>query len=60
MAKSKIIISKLSTKAPKNVNKKEIEKKTKELTSQIRDLVTLMYANKNHNHMLFLPRCNSS
>ena len=50
----KIRLAKLPTRAPENANKNRIEAKTKELTSKIRELVTLMYANKKNSLLVVL------
>ncbi len=60
MATKKIRIAKLPTRAPENLKKEAIVKKTKVLTQKIKELVSLMSANKNHSLLVVLQGMDSS
>ncbi len=60
MKRKEIIISKLPTKAPKDLDKKVIKKETEKLAERIKELVTIMYANKNHSVLVVLQGMDSS
>jgi len=56
----KIKIKDLPTRAPKKLKKEDIVKKTKKITDRIRDLVTIMYANRKHSLLIVLQGMDSS
>jgi len=60
MARKKITISKLPTKAPKSANEDKIRKETKKLAKKISDLTRLMSANKKHSLLVVLQGMDSS
>ncbi len=56
----KIELSKLSTKAPDTLKKSSIKNKTKALAKELKELASLMYANKKHNLLVVLQGMDSS
>ncbi|MDA8692611.1 polyphosphate kinase [Saprospiraceae bacterium] len=60
MPTKKVRIAKLPTRAPENLQKEKIVAKTKELTNKIKELVSLMYANKNYSLLVVLQGMDSS
>lgn len=55
-----IIISQLETKAPKGLDEKKIKKETKQIANRIKELATLMYANKKYSLLVVLQGMDSS
>ena len=60
MPTKKIRIANLATRAPEKLKKDKIVEKTRELTERIKDLITLMYANKKHSLLVVLQGMDSS
>jgi PPK2 family polyphosphate:nucleotide phosphotransferase len=60
MPTKKIRIANLATRAPEKLKKDKIVEKTRELTDRIKDLITLMYANKKHSLLVVLQGMDSS
>ncbi len=57
---SKVILSKISTKAPKNLDKKNIEKKTDELVEKIGKMSEMLYAEKKSSLLVILQGMDGS
>ncbi len=55
-----IVISKLPTKAPAGMTKKEGKQKTAKMAERISDLIRIMYANKKHSLLVVLQGMDSS
>lgn len=55
-----IDIYKLNTRAPEALKKDDIKEKTKDLASEIKELTTMMYANKKHSLLVVLQGMDSS
>jgi len=55
-----IDIRKISTRAPEEFHKQDIKKKTKRLAEEIKDLATIMYANKKKSLLVVLQGMDSS
>lgn len=55
-----IVISKLETKAPPNLDKKKIKKETKKIAEEIGELITKMSANKKYSLLVVLQGMDSS
>lgn len=55
-----IDIYKLNTRAPEDLKKDDIKEKTKDLASEIKELTTMMYANKKHSLLIVLQGMDSS
>ncbi len=60
IAKAPIKLSKISTKAPKGLDRKEIEKKTKKMAKRIGELQEMLQANADHNLLIVFQGMDSS
>ena len=56
----KIQLDKISTRAPENIDEDKIRKETRKLANRIKELVTMMYANKKHALLVVLQGMDSS